>query len=284
MVNTIADAQHKSPHRTREAQPMLTRKTAKLNVSQLEDRLVPAILDLTATGVEFGQVGAAVFARFTGTSGVPTDTFLSIDSHGTEQGYNTDNVSQFDEVVSHSIRVSDLPVVTFEGVPYREVLLDVLEGKSKRATPISLDDVAVFVGPVGNLTTFASIIGGGVSLNGFPAKYHLDSVNGTDNGVLIDSKLAGTTGGDMLFYVPDSILTLDGTPDPYFYLYSRFGIDGAAEGKAESWMRGIGGSVSPSTAATIDASGLIVPPPPPPVAPVSQPVEETSDDSGTVWL
>ena len=57
---------------------MLTRKTAKLSVNRLEDRWNPAVLDLTAAGA-FGQVGDAVFAQFSGTSNVPTDTFLSID-------------------------------------------------------------------------------------------------------------------------------------------------------------------------------------------------------------
>jgi hypothetical protein len=260
-------------------------------VNRLEDRWNPAPLDLTAAG-SFGQVGDAVFAQFSGTSNVPTDTFLSIDGTGTEQGYNTDNVSQFDEVASHSIRVSDLPVVTLGGAEYVEFLLDVQEGNNKTAAKISLDDVAVFVGPVGNLTTFAALPGGGIGLNGFPAKYHLDSVGGTDNGVLLNGRLGGKNGADMLFYVPKSLLTYEGEADPYVYLYSRFGVDAASSGKAENWSHGldangdgINDSVSPSTAATIDASGLVTPPSPPvvPVPPTGG-GDTGGGDDGTVFL
>jgi hypothetical protein len=262
---------------------MLTRNTAKLSVDRLEDRWVPAtLLDLTAAG-SFGQIGDGVFAQYSGKSSVPTDTFVSIDSTGTEQGYNTDNVNQFDETASHSIRVSDLPVVQISGTDYVEFVLDAQEGNSKKASPLSLDDVAVFVGPVGNLTTFSALPGGGLGLNGLPAKYQMDAT--ADNGVLLDAKLGGKSGADMLFYLPKSLLVLEGTSDPYVYLYSRFGVDGASDGKAESWQHGVGGSAAPSVAASIDASGLIVPPAPT-VAP-APPTDTTGTDTtgdGTVWL
>lgn len=273
---------------------MLTRNATRLSVNQLEDRWVPAaqVLDLTTAGA-FGEVRGAIFAQFSGTKTANLNTFLSMDTARggtTEQGINTVAV-QFDEVSSHPIRLSDLPVVSISGVSYVEFLLDVDE--SRRHSQVSLDDLKVFAGPNANL---AGLNLATASLNGLPAVYDLDgefldsaNPDPADWRIELDAGLngKGKSTGTMLFYLPASVVTYSGEPDPYVYLYSRFGTTTAADGKAESWSHGVGMVVSPTTAGTIDASGLFAPPASPPTPPPPPPPPPPSDgggDDGTVWL
>ena len=103
------------------------------------------------------------------------------------------------------------------------------------------------------------------------------------------------TPGTMLFYLPASLLTFPEVADPYVYLYSRFGTMNAADGKAETWSHGVGAAVSPSTAGTLDATGLFTQasPPVPPAPPADSGSGDTGGgtggdtgggDVGTIWL
>jgi hypothetical protein len=274
---------------------MLARKTARLSVDRLEDRSVPAIIvpnpiPLTSTdataliyGAYFRQDGNAVTQ--------PTDTFLSMDTArgGTdEQGYNTDNTAQpLDTLVSHSVQLSAVPRVSINGANYLEFLLNVNETHSDPL--ISLDDLKVWVGPVPNLTGLDVPNG---ALNGLTAIYDLDTElthqsslgptdTARDNWVVLDNKLGSRKGGDMLFYLPESAVGTD-PANQYIYLYSKFGVNNPADGKAESWSYGVGGSVAPANiGATIAASSLVqnltnpfppVPPAPPPPPPGGPPL------------
>lgn len=93
-------------------------------------------IDLTFDDT-FGILNGAVFAtglnQPAGTGAF--DSFVQLQNGGTEQGYNTDASSQYDEKNSqnhnHSILLADVPIVfgdgtngTVEGVAYREFLLD----------------------------------------------------------------------------------------------------------------------------------------------------------------
>ncbi|HET6573913.1 MAG TPA: hypothetical protein VFG68_09955 [Fimbriiglobus sp.] len=285
---------------------MLTRKTAKLNVTRLEDRWNPATFqaDLTTVGASasfFGGDGAqhtspGIFQQFDGANLAQLDTFLAMDAASAEQGYNTDGVTQFDTIDAdtHAILRSDLPLVDIGGVQYREFVLDLQEGNSPRARFVSLDDVKVFAGSTPTATGLNLTA---KTLAGTTLVYDLDWQLGrsdifdpVDNSVALDSKLGGRNTVDMLFYLPDSLLAASG--DPYVYLYSKFGTstmpggnDLSTEGKAESWARGLGGvPVGPFAAGTISATDFSNSGSPAP-APAPPPTDTTSSsDSGTVWL
>jgi len=267
---------------------MLTRNANRLSVNQLEDRLAPAaqVLDLTTTGA-FGGVRGAIFSQFSGTK-ANVDTFLSMDTARggvIEQGVNTAAV-QFDELSSHAVLRSDLPLVSIGGVDHVEFLLDVNESSSHPL--ISLDDLKVFVGPSPNLAVLDLSTG---SLNGLPAVYNLDgelldtgNPDPADWRIELNAGLAGKgkSTGTMLFYLPASLLTFPDVADPYVYLYSRFGTMNAADGKAETWSHGVGAAVSPSTAGTLDATGLFTPasPPVPPAPPADSGTGDTGGGTG----
>lgn len=274
---------------------MLTRNATRLSVNQLEDRLAPAaqFLDLTTAGA-FGGVRGAIFAQFSGGK-ANVDTFLSMDTARggfIEQGINTVAV-QFDEIASHAIRLSELPKVTIGGVQYAEFVLDV--GESHSNPQVSLDDLKVFAGPVPNLAGLNLTT---ASLNDLPAVYNLDgealegAADPADWRIELDASLSnkGKVTGTMLFYLPVSVV-VDPTgreADPYVYLYSRFGLNSPADGKAESWSHGnvLDGPVSPSTAGTLDASGLFTSPTssPTPPPPSDETGGDTGGDDGGVWL
>src|SRR5262245_24339458 len=88
---------------SRIARPVLRApaRPSRLRVTPLEDRTVPAALDLTGgvTSGSFGGTNSAVYelmGQQPAGSGV-IDSFVRIDSHGnttTEQGYNTSSRNQ----------------------------------------------------------------------------------------------------------------------------------------------------------------------------------------------
>lgn len=291
---------------------MLTRKTAKLNVNQLEDRWNPSnfqveLINPGDSTTFFGGDGPqhthpAIFQQFSNANLSQLDTFLSMDGGSTaEQGYNTGGTTEFDTIAAdtNAIRRSALPLVDIGGVLYREFVLDIQEGNSPRARYLSLDDVKVYAGSTPsetglNLTTKI--------LPNTTLVYDLDWQLGRgdifdpeDNSVVLDAKLGGKNGVDMLFYLPDSLFGASG--DPYVYLYSKFGgstslsmptKDLNTDGKAESWARGLGGvPVGPFAAGTISGTDLGSTgstTPTPPASPPPPPPSETGGGDGTVWL
>ena len=160
------------------------------------------------------------------------DSFVRIQHHPTEQGYNTDNRPlQFDEktaaTFTHSIRVANVPVVNIGGTNYREFFLDVNENSSTPNRYLSLDKLQIFLGASGNLGNYvASGLTG--TLNGLSPIYNMDTgVSGIgdlqDNWIQLDYSLnSGSGQGDMVAYIPDSLFTNTGE-NPYVYLYSQFG-------------------------------------------------------------
>lgn len=271
---------------------MLTRKTAKLSLNQLEDRWNPAELDLIANTQI--AVNGGILARFgENQSAVKLETFLAIkgDANLSESGLSTNGPSQFTDVVkTHAVRLADLPRVTIGSDTYVEFLLEVQE--SRKTPLISLDSLMVFTAPVDNLTNIVFDPTSGPRLgNQYSPGFNLDDgswLDGAlDNWVKLDDSLSGRA-GDVLFYVKESTLAAN----EFVYLYSAFGAQFAAgygnDGNAEVWSHGVDGSVSPATAATIAASDLFTPPPPPAPPPAdttsSGDSGTTSGDDGTLWL
>lgn len=192
-----------------------------------------AVLDLTGGGSGF--LNGAFFAwtdlnhNAVGTGVI--DPFVRIEGSGnatTEQGYNTDGRPvEFDEKTdfhTHSILLSSVPIVTLNGIAYREFLLDVNEPGGNKSL-ISLDKIKIF------LNASPSVHGaGGLASLGSPL-FDLDGIG--DNYIKIDASLnAGSGKGDMFAYIPNSLFT---GADPYVYLYSQFGTNFASSAGFEEW-------------------------------------------------
>src|SRR5262249_54424053 len=180
----------------------------------LEDRCVPATLNLTTAGSS-GPINGAVFQQ---TSPLPTGTgvvasFLRLQNNGTEQGYNTSaRPVEFNEKTdpnfNRDLLLSEVPVVNINGTAYRQFLLDVNEGVASSTTQlISLDKLQLFQSNTPGVNNYANL---GTKV------YDLDA--GGDNSVILDASLNTGPGlGDMYAYVPDALF------DPnlqYVYLYS----------------------------------------------------------------
>jgi hypothetical protein len=201
-------------------------------VEALEDRLVPAVVDLTTVGASV-VVNRAIFQQAlpqpTG-CGVIHD-FVRIQSHGSavQQGYNTDaRPLQFDEksspVFTRSLALSDVPQTTLDGVNYRVFLLGVNQSSSQPL--ISLDELRLYVSSSPNLTGYDPSTN---QLDGQAPVYDL----GVSNWVKLDASLShGNGSGDVFLYVPDSLLSSGG---PYVYLYSKFGVNIGCNGGFEQW-------------------------------------------------
>jgi SdrD B-like domain len=230
-----------------------------LRVEHLEDRAVPAVLDLT-TACASGVVNDALFQQFNGRTVSHhhlLDKFVELDGRGRQlQGYNTNaRPLQFQEEWNrrdtHAIKVSDLPSVTVNGVKYREIVLDVTQPRNKSL--VSLDELRLYVSNSATLRGYSAATG---ALAGLTPVYDLDA--GGDNWVKLNARLYGHNArGDMTMYVADAALA----GGKYLYLYSKFGVNESARGGEVSWSRGRCGAV-----------GVPTPPPPsvpPPVAPGS---------------
>jgi len=194
-----------------------------------------------------GTAGGAIFAELspapTGTGVV--DPFLRLQAKGTEQGYNTsgDNY-QFDEKdpanYTHDILLGDVPIVTINGVQYREFFLDINENNSDGGHLLSLDQLQIFLSNTGLLDgdtpsggAYDTTNPGARELNGLTAVYDLDTSNNhyndgqsQDNWILLDYSLNhGSGSGDMVAYIANSYFA-SGTASSFVYLYSQFGKQG----------------------------------------------------------
>jgi uncharacterized surface anchored protein len=198
----------------------------------------PAV-DLTTLGAS-GSINGAIFQQSdpqpTG-CGVVHD-FLRIQAHSAsfEQGYNTDaRPLQFDEKTSatftHSIQLSDVPVVLVNGIAYREFLLGV--NQSHSSPLLSLDKLQIFLGNNGSLTGYNASTG---TLAGLTAIYDMNA-GGGGNWVALNSALShGNGSGDMYLLVPDRLFVpTPDNPNPFVYLYSEFGVNYAPNGGFEQW-------------------------------------------------
>ena len=192
----------------------------------------------------WGFINGAYFKQYIdgGAGSGNIDAFVRIQSNGVEQGYNTDyRPLEFNEKNSpftHSLLLSDVPLITKNGTSYREFLLDL----NQNTQFLSLDDLKIALHASGNLIGYSTIFASPI--------YDIDA--GEDNWVKLDSLNAGSGEGDMLFCIPDSLFT---GPNQYVYLYSRFGENFPANNGFEEWAYGVDAPISPEPA-TILLLGL----------------------------
>jgi hypothetical protein len=225
-----------------------TTRTAKLQLETLDDRLTPSTttLNLTTQGAVATQPGFVVEQTdWKTTNDHDVKSFLRIDGNGTEQGYNsTARRTQFDESRSpefnRSLRLDHVPLVTVNGVQYREFLLGIDQ------------KVRIYVGNRPDLSGYDA---GAKTLAGRKAVFDLDR-NG-DVSVLLDSRLSrGSQSGDMFLLVPASDFAGSASRS-FVYLYSKMGAQSgaAANGGFEEWS--VRRHVQQTTTGTGSLSGYV---------------------------
>ncbi|MEH2568857.1 beta strand repeat-containing protein [Bradyrhizobium sp. AZCC 2289] len=181
---------------------------------------VPAVVPATLTnGIVFltGDTHTA-----TGTGIFPS--FVQIQANpqegGVEQGFNTDAAPVEDtgssSVHNHSLLLSAVPIVTVNGVDYREFRLDLNETDK----PITLDTLQIYKAAAGDLTSLAGLTqiydmdGGPDGLSATPG----DNVNVS---VQLTAWSSGSGHSDYKILIPDSYFS--GTdPSAFIYLNSEF--------------------------------------------------------------
>ena len=217
-------------------------------------------LALAAGAVAFGASGAkaettldlaTVSPQSDGTTALfyrtdiqPTGTgviqpFVRIQAKPTESGYNTDGAIEFDtkdhagQNWTHAITLSDVRVVTINGIEYREFLLDINESTAQTNRFLSMNELEIYTSNTNVLTgfntathTFSSPVGNSTSL-----VYDMDATG--DKLIRMDYSLANGSGsGDMFVYVKSSLF---GAGNPYVYLYSKFGNPDGSDAGFEEW-------------------------------------------------
>jgi hypothetical protein len=228
--------------------PQSSSNRLRPNVEPLEERAVPAVLDLTTVGA-IGSLGSGIFrqdATQPSGSGV-IDAFVRLQqkhaTSGIAQGYNTDaRPLQFDEKLSptftHSLLLSDVPKVNVGGTMYREFLLDINQTNS---TPLlSLDELRLYTATGPNFVNYDAT---SHLLNGIAPSFDL----GGGNWIELNSGLnPGSGTANMVALIPDSVFA--GAPTgSYLYLYSKFGVNLPAHGGYEQWAVHGAGSFTPAT-------------------------------------
>lgn len=218
-------------------------QTPRLDLDSLDDRLVPSatVFDLSTRGAEAALPSGAIVQQIdpqpTGTGYIRSFVRVqgAASGGGGERGYNTDaRPLQFDENKSpqftRSITLDRVPVVTVEGVAYREFLLDVNQKSS--SSLLSLDSVQVFLGDSGDLTGYDPAA---KTLAGRPLVFDLDA--GGDVAVKLKASLnSGSGSGDMALLVPNSAFA-GAAGNSFVYLFSEFGRQAGmtANGGFEEW-------------------------------------------------
>jgi hypothetical protein len=204
--------------------------------------------------------GIWVDTQSTGTGVI--DSFLRVQANGSEQGYNTSAGTPLDTVggnFTHSLQLSAVPVVNFNGTSYREFLLDVNQSGSGTTSLISLNQVQVFLSaaqaPDGLTSSGSPLV---LTFPGANEVFRLSGVGSVDEIILDASRNSGSGSGDMLLYIPNSLFT--GANTQFVTLYSQFGTPGANPSNAgfEEWAVRLGTtSVPEPTSLLLLGAGLL---------------------------
>jgi hypothetical protein len=213
---------------------------------QLEDRVVPTVINLTTPGAS-GMINGAFFNQFTQQpAGSGTlNSFVKLSTPNTiEQGFNTDfRPVQFNEdntpTFTRALKLASVPkVIAQGGVAYYEFLLDINQLAS--ASLLSLDELRLYVTNPStvdpnllhnyNSTTHTLQDDAGALYS--PA-YDLNPTSDI-NYIELDAKLSSGNGaGDMVALIPVSMLGTD--LNQYVYLYSELGVHFANNDGADEW-------------------------------------------------
>lgn len=206
-------------------------------------------IDLTTAGATFNltaQLGGNFIVQQTTISSSvegSIDSFVQLQTVGrssSAEGYNTDaRPVQFDEnsstQVTHSLLLSDVPVVNIGGTNYRQFVLDISPRGEGNDANLSLNQVQIFLANTNELTgavhlfdatsTTPPVIAFLVPNSTEVFRMNDSASNFLELQLQASQNSHGNTGG-MFLYVPDSVFqaALATNPDQkYVYLYSQFG-------------------------------------------------------------
>jgi hypothetical protein len=195
----------------------------------LADVRADMTLDLTTSGAS-GYINGAYFVQgnYASAGTGVIESFVRIQTNqAVEQGFNTDaRPLQFHENNSpqftRSLLLADVPVVSINGVDYREFLLDINEANGRKKSFLSLDAIEIYLADVGDIGRYRDL---------GTAVYDLDAGSG-DHWIKLDAALgSGSGSGDMRAYIPSALFV----GGDYVYLYSVFGGKYANDGGYEEW-------------------------------------------------
>ena len=199
--------------------------------------LTPLATPCQAGLYDLTEAGSSVVingARFMTTDIAPTgsgviNSFVRLQAEGDEEGYNTDAKKKkfpYDEKAgsfTHSLLLSDVPIVTVDNLAYREFVLDINQRRNKPL--LSMDRLMIFQETVGDLSVPVGSLG--------TALYDLD--RDEDNSIVLNYALGhGSGSGDMYAYIPDALFRV--SAGDFVYLYSRFGDREKSNAGYEEWF------------------------------------------------
>jgi hypothetical protein len=165
------------------------------------------------------------------------DPFLQVRANGTESGYN-----------ATGLELSEVPVVTFGTLEYREFMLYIDEPGSDPM--ISLDQLQIFLSPSATVSSYNTTTR---TLGGLTAIYDLDS--GGDDWIKLNYQLGKSSGpGAMIVYIPNYLFTQSG--GQYVYLYSQLGSNLPSGGGMEEWW--VRSSTGTKTITRVPEPGLLL--------------------------
>jgi uncharacterized repeat protein (TIGR01451 family) len=157
-------------------------------------------------------------------------SFLRIQDSPTESGFNTDyrpvELADKSGPFTHSIKLGDIPVITIDGVQYREFRLDLNEKDSQSNDLITLTDLKILSANTGDLHGWT---GGGFSSGSSTLLYDMDGAG--DVSVGLNAWSTGSGHGDYVVTIREDAFR--GVDDgAYIYLYSAFANN---DGGFEEW-------------------------------------------------
>ncbi|HET7154373.1 MAG TPA: hypothetical protein VFI87_03290, partial [Hyphomicrobiaceae bacterium] len=189
-----------------------------------------AALDCTVN-CDYVLYGGAVFntvdAQSTGTGVISSFVRISDGSPNTGtvvDGHNSDgrpllNDENTSPTFTRDLTIAEIPTLTIGGVIYYEFLLDINQTSSDPG--LTLDKLQVCTSTSGDLLAADTCPG--------TLRYSLDA--GGDLAVALDYNLnSGSGSGDLLVYIPQSLLGTTGST--FVYLYSEFGSNSTGFSKA----------------------------------------------------
>jgi len=205
------------------------------------------VIDLTtagATGTQTAVTGGSftvqqVPDQSTGTGVI--DSFVRIQSHGNEQGYNTSLGTPLDDKApsggfTRAITLGEIPTVLIGTELYRQFLLDINQDKAGTDPLLSLNQIQIFQAGSDMLhtgiTDATASTNAIVQFTGATEVFRLNNLNLQANNdptagevttqIKLDYNLnPGSGAGDMYLYVKDSAFTQDSTSN--VILFSQFG-------------------------------------------------------------
>ncbi|MDV3256199.1 MAG: hypothetical protein LOX97_00100, partial [Sphingomonas sp.] len=216
--------------------------------------------DITPSG-SFVNIGGIIFtdAANTGSGTGNYNTFLAVqDNDGVEQGFNSDDTPPIDDsnenidhAKTHTVKLSDLVVVTIDGVQYYEFRVDLNEANSDPNAQISLDQFKLYTSSNGSITDTTTLFSQNLI-------YDLDG-GGNVSVLLSDIESTGSGSDDYAVLVPVSEFAgLDPT-ETFVYLYVQMGAAGTdwqVNATFEEWNLQNGVTLTGTKFEDLDGDGI----------------------------